>query len=41
MWQPRYLNEGEEGLEILDVKAVMDNLGVLLVYLLILGYKTY
>jgi hypothetical protein len=41
MWQSRYLNEGEEGLEILDVKAVMDNLGVLLVYLLILGYKTY
>jgi hypothetical protein len=24
MWQPRYLNEGEEGLEILDVEAVID-----------------
>ena len=24
MWQPRYLKEGEEGLEILDVEAVID-----------------
>jgi len=24
MWQPRYLEEGEEGLEILDVEAVID-----------------
>lgn len=24
MWQPRYLNEGEEGLEVLDVEAVID-----------------
>ena len=24
MWQPRYLKEGEEGIEILDVKAVID-----------------
>ena len=24
MWQPRYLKEGEEGFEILDVEAVID-----------------
>ena len=24
MWQPRYLKEGEEGLEILDVEVVID-----------------
>jgi hypothetical protein len=24
MWQPRYLKEGEEGVEILDVEAVID-----------------
>ena len=24
MWQPRYLKEGEEGVEILDIKAVID-----------------
>ena len=24
MWQPRYWKEGEEGLEILDVEAVVD-----------------
>jgi hypothetical protein len=24
MWQPRYLKEGEEGLEILDVETVID-----------------
>jgi hypothetical protein len=24
MWQPHYLKEGEEGLEILDIKAVID-----------------
>jgi hypothetical protein len=24
MWQPRYLNEGEEGLEVLDVETVID-----------------
>jgi len=24
MWQPRYLKDGEDGVEILDVEAVID-----------------